>query len=247
MGATSIFERPSHRLIADVLDSFDAAALARLRCYFAGGTRIAIDLGEFRESRDIDFLCSDAAAYAELRFAIRERGYPALFRSAYTDRLTFPRQPRSDQYGIRFPAVIAGTTLRIELIREARVELGEPVFPTWTGVPCISIADCYTEKLLANSDRWADHDTLARDLIDLAALRERHGPIPDSSWNAAENAYRAAIRSDLGKAARAFLEDAAFRTRCFRGLAIESTREDGLTAAVNLLLAETSSSAAADT
>jgi hypothetical protein len=37
MGASSILEREHHRLVAEVLDAFDADTLDRLRCHAAAG------------------------------------------------------------------------------------------------------------------------------------------------------------------------------------------------------------------
>ena len=232
MAAFLTFERECHRLIGEVLARLNAERLDRYRCLFAGGTRIALELSEFRESRDVDFLCSDAPSYADLRVAVRADGYRALFSDPGEGTLVFPREPRADQYGIRFPVVVHGTMVRVELVREARIELGEPVRPAWSPIACLSIGDCFTEKLLANSDRWADRDTLSRDLIDLAALCEIHGPIPERSWNAALTAYREVVRSDLGKAARAFLSDATYRDRCFAGLKIAPDRSAALLAVI---------------
>lgn len=32
--------------------------LSEAQCYFGGGTQLAMTYGEYRESRDVDFLCS---------------------------------------------------------------------------------------------------------------------------------------------------------------------------------------------
>jgi hypothetical protein len=200
-----------------VLDSLDEAALETWSVRFGGGSRIALDLGGHRVSTDLDFLCSSADAYAELRIAIREKGYRALFRD--TDAITLPREPRVDAYGVRFPVQVASRTLPFEIVREARIELGPAEHPGWTKVPCLSISDCFAEKLLANSDRWADPDSLSRDLVDLAILREERGAIPQAAWEAASHAYKQAARGDLIKALRRF-EDEEVQRRAFRGLQI---------------------------
>ncbi len=200
------------------LSAFDPAALERFEVQFGGGSRIALAHDEFRVSTDLDFVCSSASGYADLRRAIRDRGYEALVRPG---TIELPREPRMDAYGIRFPIVVDGRTIRLEIIREARIVLGAPEHPSWTTAPCVSIADCFAEKLLANSDRGADRDVLARDLIDLAVLRETHGPIPERAWRAAESAYKEAPREDLIKAIEGFRRDERFRERCFEGLQIE--------------------------
>jgi|SRR6185295_7318486 len=215
-----MFERPQHRLVLVVLQGLRSDVLADCRFLFAGGTRIVMELEEYRVSKDIDFLCSEAESYAQLRLAARQRGYAALFTPEGQARFQFPREIRVDQYGIRFPLVYEDDQLAVELIREARIELDPGKRPPWSPVECLSINDCYAEKLLANSDRWADRQVLSRDLVDLAALREQLGPIPEAAWSKAEAAYKSSPKADLAKALNAFAEDAAHRRRCFDGLSV---------------------------
>jgi hypothetical protein len=216
-----MFRRESHRSVLAVLGFLRADELAACRFLFGGGTRIVLDLDEYRESEDIDFLCSDPEGYAELRSAASNRGYAALFSAEGLDRLELPREMRIDQYGIRFPVRLGSASLKLELIREARIGLDPGVRPAWSPVACLSHPDCYAEKLLANSDRWADRQVLSRDVIDLAALRARHGPIPDEAWNKVELAYRSAAAADLRKGLDFWLGDEEYRRRSLQGLRIE--------------------------
>lgn len=220
-----MFRREPYRAMAQVLDALDAESLERSSFLFAGGTRIALEHDEFRLSRDLDFICSDGAGYAALRADVRDRGYDALFRAPRRATLGLPREVRADQYGLRFPVVVEGATIRVELIREARIVLGAADHASWTHVPLLSIPDLFAEKLLANSDRGLDPDELARDLVDLAVLRRAHGPIPKAVWAAVEAAYRAGPRKDLRKVAERFLADKQHRERCFAGLGIDEDSE----------------------
>jgi Nucleotidyl transferase AbiEii toxin, Type IV TA system len=99
--------------------------------------------------------------------------------------------------------------------------LSPGVRPDWSPVSCLAPEDCFAEKLLANSDRWADRQVLSRDLLDLAALRASWGPIPETAWSKAEAAYRSAPLDDLRKALAALERDPEYRDRCLAGLAIE--------------------------
>lgn len=216
-----MFRRETHRRVCAILGYLRAEELASWSVLFGGGTRIVLDLDEFRESDDIDFLCSDPQGYADLRFAAATGGYAALFSGEGLERLQFPREMKVDQYGIRFRVDLDSMPVRLELIREARIALDPGVRPEWSPVACLSVADCFAEKLLANSDRWADRQILSRDLIDLAALRLRIGPIPGDAWRKVDGAYKSAAARDLGKALDLFLRDEAHRTRSFQGLKIE--------------------------
>lgn len=231
-----MFRREIYRSMARVLDALDAEVLARTSFRFGGGTCLALGHGEYRVSRDIDFVCSDPGGYAELRLSLREHGYDALFPASARALFRFPREIRMDQYGLRFPVVVDELTIRVEMIREGRITLGPSERAAWTPLPVLSVTDAFAEKLLANSDRWADRDELARDLLDLAVLRVAHGPIPDAAWAAAESAYRSAPRQDLQKAADRFLADVEYQRRCFTGLDVEGT--DDVLSGVRALLAD---------
>jgi len=216
-----MFRREAHQSVLAVLGFLRADPLASSKALFGGGTRIVLDLDEYRESEDVDFLCSDPSGYADIRFAAATGGYPALFTPEGLRELQFPREMRIDQYGIRFQLLHRSRPLKVEIIREARIELDPGVRPPWSPVDCLSYPDCYAEELLANSDRWADRQVLSRDLIDLAALRAGVGPIPAESWKKVETAYRSAAESDLRKALELFLGSAEYQQRCFQGLRIE--------------------------
>jgi hypothetical protein len=231
-----MFRREIYRTMARVLEALDAGALARASFRLGGGTGLALGHGEYRVSRDLDFICSDAGGYADLRFAVRERGYDALFSAASRAPFTFPREIRVDQYGLRFPVIVEGTSIRVELIREGRIALGAAEQAGWTKVPVLSVPDAFAEKLLANSDRWADRDDLSRDLMDLSVLRAAHGPIPEAAWSAAERAYGPAPRQDLREAAARFLADPEYQRRCFTGLDVEGA--DGVLLGVAALVAD---------
>ncbi|HVY48755.1 MAG TPA: nucleotidyl transferase AbiEii/AbiGii toxin family protein [Minicystis sp.] len=129
-----------------------------------------------------------------------------------------PFAPTRTGSGFRFG--FGAALVRVELVREARVPLGEPARVSWARVPCLAIVDCFTEKLLANADRGADPDDLSRDLIDLAALRLAHGAVPDAAWSAATAAYGPSVRADLARAVDRFLGDAVYRDRCAERLTV---------------------------
>ena len=219
-----MFESPRHHDVLKILRAFDADLLASTGFLFGGGTRIVLELAEFRESLDVDFLCSDSSGYGELRWRARTQGYAGLFTRDQPSGISFPREMRIDQYGIRFPASVGENVVKVELIREGGIDLGPGVRPDWSPVDCLSIDDCFAVKLLANSDRWADRQVLGRDLIDIAAMRGRFGPIPDASWAKAEAAYKSAPRDDLGKAMSNFVNDRNFQVRCFEGLRISEPK-----------------------
>ena len=49
------YSKTHHQLIRTALENFNHDFLAQHRILFGGGTRIALELSEYRESIDIDF------------------------------------------------------------------------------------------------------------------------------------------------------------------------------------------------
>ena len=60
-------------LLLEALERVRADVLAQSQCFFGGGTRIALALGEYRESADIDFLCASRTGYRTLRASVTQR------------------------------------------------------------------------------------------------------------------------------------------------------------------------------
>jgi len=210
------FKRSVHRQVLAILSRLDAAFLERARCYFAGGTRIALELGEYRESRDIDFLCSDRDGYRTLRETVAARSLGAMV----AGKLEFARDVRADQYGIRTIVATSGAGLKFEIVREARIDIaGEEV--AGIPVPCLTRRHCFAEKFLANADRGLDEATLSRDAVDLAHMIEGWSrQDADAGLALATAAYGDAISRSLGSVIAKLRKDRAYRNRCIEGLEI---------------------------
>lgn len=192
-----LFERPHHTRIAAVLEALDADLLAASKCYFGGGTAIALRHGEFRESREIDLMVSDKSGYFDLRERVRGAdGLNALTRLP----LKTLRPVITDQYGIRTVVDIEEEPIKFEIVFENRIPLDEPeADDVFCGVTTLTAMDMATTKLLANSDRWADRSVYSRDLIDLAMMQPTHDLMRHATAKA-QTAYRSAVVKDLNKA-----------------------------------------------
>jgi hypothetical protein len=194
------FERPHHQRIAHVLAALDGEKLRQHACLFGGGTCIALQHGEYRESVDIDFLVSDAVGYRELRQLLTGPTGLGPITRAGAQPLAVLREIRADQYGIRTQVQMDGHAIKFEVVREARIELELPqASDNICGVSTLTALDLAASKLLANSDRQADDGVFNRDVIDLAMMA-----LPLRSLRAAsakaEQAYGPAIGRDLAKA-----------------------------------------------
>jgi hypothetical protein len=211
-----MFRRKHHQVIGSILDLMNAPLLQAARCYFGGGTAISLLLGEFRESRDIDFLCSDHAGYRQIRELVFNKGLDALF----SKKMTWARETRSDQYGVRSFIDVDGVKIKFEIIREARIDLIGTQQPG-IAVPCLTNEDMYAEKLLANADRYADRSVMSRDVIDLMAMELRWGPIPKAAWHKACAAYGKSVQVSYDRARKLLNEDDQYFATCLESMAID--------------------------
>lgn len=189
--------------------------LRQTGCCFAGGTCLAMQLGEYRESVDMDFLCASVPGYRAIRSTVTDRSLGDLFDAA--PRLL--RDVRADRYGIRTLLAVDETPIRFEIVLEGRIALAcERV--EGLPVPVLDRVGLFAEKLLANCDRQADRGTFARDIIDLLTMRAHWGEIPAAAMDAAQAAYGPAVQTDFERAARTLHDDGKFLGRCFEALAV---------------------------
>ena len=114
------FKHAAHVEGVAMLSKLDRVFLERCKCYFGGGTRIVLELGEYREStRDIDFLCASQEGYRMLRETVSQASLGKLAPRG----LELARDVRMDQYGLRTWIARAEFKIKFEIIREARIDL----------------------------------------------------------------------------------------------------------------------------
>ena len=215
------FERPHHQRIAHVLSALDGATLRQHGCLFGGGTCIALRYGEYRESVDIDFLVSDATGYRELRQLLTTPAGLAPVTHAHATPLVTVREVRADQYGIRTMVQMDGQSIKLEIVREARITLEPPTAAdAICGVSTLTRLDLATSKLLANSDRQADDGVFSRDVIDLAMMGLPL-PVLRAALAKAEQAYGASVARDLGKAIDRLQTRQGWLERCMQVMAMQ--------------------------
>ena len=218
-----MFRCPRHRLVQRVLDSLDADFLDAARCYFGGGTRIVMALEEYRESADIDFLCSERAGYRELRSEVSAHSLGRIAK----EKMALAREIFADRYGIRTVFDIDGERIKFEIILEGRIELSG-TRDARLRVPALDAESCFAEKFLANADRWNDEAFLGRDVVDLAFMASRwDGEAAQAGRERAIAAYGRAVNTSLRRAIAKMSESRDYRRRCLAGLSISDVRRLG--------------------
>jgi hypothetical protein len=212
--------RPRHRPVMSVLRSLDAAYLATAQCFFAGGTRIVLSLGEYRESADLDFLCASREGYRALRGTVTNRSLGKIA----NEKVKYAREVIADRYGIRTVIDVAGDRIKLEIILEARIALSGSTTQELR-VPALDAQSCCAEKFLANADRWGDESVMGRDVIDLGFMAVKWGRGPLRAGLAiATEAYGKVVAADAKRAATKMLERAEWRRRCVAALSLTDTR-----------------------
>ena len=202
-----MYKRPHHQRIAKILSSFDAERLSSAECYFGGGTAIVLSLGEYRESIDIDFLCSSNDGYRLLRNTVsNELG------SLLKSPLKHLRDVRADRDAIRTVIEIDGQPIKVEFLKEGNSPVTGAVDAKF-GVPTLSRNDMFTQKLLANADRGLDKATSSRDIIDLSMMIHHWKEIPQESIEKAKLAYGDLVIRGLNKSIE-FIQNRTYLADC---------------------------------
>lgn len=215
-----MFTENYNQNVVTVLNALKADFFTEISAYFGGGTLLTLLYDEYRVSKDIDFICPVGPGYRRLRSEIYDHGYQAFFKDS--SDISLPREIRADQYGVRFFVGVEDIRIKFEIVAEARIALEPPEFYEWSEIPCLSLTDCWAEKLLSNSDRWADTALKSRDLIDLAVLR-LHSEIPSLGLEKAESAYP--VKRPLKKAVKKFQTESRYRNECFSALQVKNRAE----------------------
>ena len=213
------FSRPRHATVERILGALNAPFLDRNQCYFGGGTRIVLSLDEYRESADIDFLCSSREGYRNLRSAINNRSLGEIA----AGEINLAREVVADRYGIRTFIEADGQKIKFEIINEGRIDVSGNKQRD-LHVPCLDERTCFAEKFLANADRWNDESFLGRDAIDLAYMIEGWGMERFlEGGRIARAAYGDAVETSARAAARKLLEKKDYFKKCVDGLRVTNT------------------------
>ena len=179
-----------------------------------------LELGEYRESKDIDFLCSSREGYRLLREEISETTLGRIAKKG----IFLAREIRADQYGIRTWLGNQEMKIKFEIVREARIDLSFQRVAT-IPVSCLDRASAFAEKFLANADRGLDSSTLSRDVIDLAHMIEGWSQADAASGiMIARGAYGSDVDHKLAQVTQKLRNDKRYRSQCIEGLMIATPK-----------------------
>lgn len=210
------FSRPRHAAVAAILGALNVPFLDRTLCFFGGGTRIVLALDEYRESADIDFLCSSREGYRDLRSTINNRSLGEIA----AGKLSLARDVIADRYGIRTVIEVDDQRIKFEIINEGRIDVSGKRERDLQ-VPCLDERSCFAEKFLANADRWNDESFLSRDVIDLAYMVEAWGTeLFLEGGRIAHASYGDAVETSARASARKLLDKKDYFRKCVDSLRV---------------------------
>jgi len=214
-----MYSRARHTAVDKVLSALNSEFLDRAKCFFGGGTRVVLELKEYRESADVDFLCSDRDGYRALRSTITNTSLGEIA----AQPLTLAREVRADQYGIRTIVEAGEELIKFEIVREGRIDLGGMSVRD-IHVPCLDRKCCFAEKILANDDRWIDESVLNRDIIDLAYMIEAWElDLFLEGMGLAHEAYGNTVLKSVRSAAQKLMDEKTYFKKCVEGLRVTKT------------------------
>ncbi len=96
------------------------------------------------------------------------------------------------------------------------------------GVPILSKADMYAEKLLANADRGLDKFEKSRDLIDLAMMIDCWGEMPKEALEKVYKAYGGHVINTFHKTLE-LIQDRIYLHSCLRSAHMNEGMADRIT------------------
>lgn len=195
------YSREHHQEIEKILFKFNGDFFQQNEILFGGGTRIALELDEFRESVDIDFFCVGQSAFRAARSTITNISFGSLLLPGETLDLFPGREIRADRDAIRTVLGSSEKPIKLEIIKfendRITSEIKKGLFP----IPCVSQEGCFSTKLTANADRFSDS---IKDILDLCMMRYKWGEIPPQAWDIAceeygENVIKSGLYNALHK------------------------------------------------
>lgn len=172
-----------HQIIKSALKNFNADFFCANNIVFGGGTRIALELNEFRESIDIDFLCPNRASYRAVREQVTNASLGLLVKKEFI----YARDIRFDRSAVRTVIEFEGTRVKLEFVSFDNYELTSIVDLAKFSIPFLDQQSCFYTKLLANADRMLVEPH--KDLFDIVAMYKAWGSIPEQAIRSAENHY----------------------------------------------------------
>lgn len=213
-----MFERPHHRRIERTLQLIRTDFLELNHAYFGGGTCIALQLREYRESVDIDFLCNDASGYRQIHAAVFAEAHAALCQPGTT--LVGDLIRTRDALRLFIDLQDGQRPVKCEIVREGYLPPFMPG-PKLAGVTTLRPEDLMATKLLANADRGLDRALRFRDFFDVVMAGSAWPDQAPLAMAKAIGAYGESAKTALEKVAELLRDKEDLRGEAYERLAVD--------------------------
>lgn len=179
----SKYKLEHHQLISCALQNFNSEFLSDNHILFGGGTRIALELDEYRESVDIDFLCQDKRSYRAVREQVTNRTLGKIVKKQFE----YSRDIMTNRDAVRTLIKVKDVTIKLEFVCFDNYALTSESNSSLFPVPSLDHDSCFYTKLLANADRY--NSAPYKDIFDIVVMYGNWGDIPQLSIEKAISHY----------------------------------------------------------
>jgi hypothetical protein len=221
-----MFQREHHQRIARVLGALRIENLVQCGTLFGEGTALVLQLGEYRESVDVGFLCGSIEDYSRIRRGIYDQGNAFLFRES-TKVSRELVQGRSEMRAA-IDLEDGQRPVKFEILSEGYLGGLRPSQAEVCGAPCLHPQDAMAMKLMANADRGLDSTHQFRDLIDLLVAARTFGPLSVDTLKRVRVGYSTTAEDGLLKTVRLLQEQPVLLQTAAKALAVDATTEEYL-------------------
>ena len=169
---------------------FNKDFLRKNHVLVGGDTRIVMELGQYRESGNIDFLCLDTQSFRAVRAQVSTTSLGEIT----TNPFELAREVICDQYGIRTVISINGISLTVAIKNLTGFRLKKAIkapFPA----ECIDRSSCYITKILSLTD--GGMAPAKTDFIDLLMMFHQWGAPPQEVWAEVDRHYGTTSKQKL--------------------------------------------------
>ena len=137
-----IYKREHHQRIYSALEHFNAKFFQEHHIIFGGGTRIAMEIDEYRESVDIDIICPTVASYRAARSEISTHSLGQIVKKEFN----YEREIKADRYAARTFISIDNQPIKLEIISFANYRLKSLINPDIFPIPYLDTSSCYIQN-----------------------------------------------------------------------------------------------------
>lgn len=211
----SKYRLPHHQLVERCLENFNKNFLEENHILFGGGTRISLEINEYRESVDIDFLCQDKHSYRAVREQVTNESLGKLVMKDFT----YARDIRTNRDSVITLLDCDGEKIKLEFVCFDNYKLTAGADPDLFPVPYLERTSCFYTKLLANADRALSIPY--KDIFDIVAMVWKWGDIPEKALELARSHYGIVVDRKLAVALRHMVSNKSRYKEASIGMSIE--------------------------